>query len=351
VFPGFGFSVTAKRNTKDFEKPEGDIVQTEQRALDVITFGETMLRLSAPGCSRLEETDTLDVRIGGSESNTAVALARLGMRAAWWSKLPANPLGRRIENEIRRWGVDTSGMLWDESPQARAGLYFLDFGLPPRGIDVYYDRAQSSASKITALEVDAQKIAEARLLHLTGITPALSPYCAKAVLRAMHIAKESGTLVSFDINYRSRLWPPETARQELGPLFSQVDLLLCPLGDAKTVFGIAGEGIAVAKELRDHAEVEAVVVTCGEAGAAVCTEKGAFQVDALVSPHIIDRVGRGDAFNAGVLMGFLQNDLKLGAQYGAAMAALKQTMPGDILLSNRAEIDAALAAERAAIQR
>src|ERR1041385_7478328 len=104
------------------------------REYDVLTFGETMLRLSAPGFGRLEEADTLEVRIGGSESNTAVALARLGLRAARGGKLAANPLGRRIENEIRRWGVDTSGVLWDESPGARAGLYFLDFGLPPRGI-------------------------------------------------------------------------------------------------------------------------------------------------------------------------------------------------------------------------
>src|ERR1051326_1244397 len=137
----------------------------QDRALDVVTFGETMLRLSAPGFSRLEEADSLDVRIGGSESNTAVALARLGLRAAWWSKLPDNPLGRRIENEIRRWGVDTAQVVWDGSPDARAGVYFLDFGLPPRGIDVYYDRANASASRITAAEVDPALIARARLLQ------------------------------------------------------------------------------------------------------------------------------------------------------------------------------------------
>src|SRR5579862_6975429 len=148
------------------------------RVWDVVTFGETMLRLSPPGFGRLEEAVTLDVRIGGSESNTAVALARLGLRSAWWSKLPANPLGRRIENEIRRWGVDTSGVIWDEDAGARAGVYFLDFGVAPRGIDVFYDRAASSASRLTAEEVTEARIAGARLLHLTGITPALSPSCA-----------------------------------------------------------------------------------------------------------------------------------------------------------------------------
>lgn len=323
----------------------------QERALDVITFGETMLRLSAPGFSRLEEADTLDVRIGGSESNTAVALARLGMRVAWWSKLPENPLGRRIENEIRRWGVDTSHMRWDDSPDARAGVYYLDFGLPPRGIDVYYDRANSSASRITALEVTPSQIAGARLLHLTGITPALSPYCAKAVARALQLAKEHRVLVSFDTNYRSRLWSAETARRALEPLFACVDLLLCPQGDAGTLFGLTGSGEAIAAELRELYDVKSVVVTCGEEGAAAMIDSGPITVPACPSPHVVDRVGRGDAFNAGVLMGFLKGDLKLGMEYGAAMAALKQTMPGDLLLSSRAEIEAALSPATGGIKR
>ena len=321
------------------------------RVWDVVTFGETMLRLSAPGFSRLEEADTLDVRIGGSESNTAVALARLGLNVAWWSKLPRNPMGRRIENEIRRWGVDTSGVLWDDSPTARAGTYYLDFGLPPRGIDVYYDRADSSASKISAIEVDAELIARAKLLHLTGITPALSPYCAKAVARALGAAREQGTKVSFDTNYRSRLWSSDTARREIEPLFSQIDLLLCPRDDAKTLFGLTGTGAQIAVELHELYKVGCVVVTCGEDGAAASSAAGVVQVPACDSPHVVDRVGRGDAFNAGVIMGFLREDIALGMRYGAAMAALKQTMPGDLLLSTRAEIEAAMAPTTVGIQR
>lgn len=321
------------------------------RTLDVITFGETMLRLSPPGFGRLEEAVSLEVRIGGSESNTAVALARLGLRVAWWSKLPATPLGRRIENEIRRWGVDTASVLWDHSPAQRTGLYFLDFGLPPRGIDVYYDRAASSASRITAIEVDAERIASSRLLHVTGITPALSPYAAKAVTRAVAVAKERGALVSFDTNYRGRLWTAEAARAEIEPLLASVDLLLCPQGDAKTLFGITGSGAQIASALRDRYEVQAVVVTCGEAGAAASTADGEIEVEATVSPHVVDRVGRGDAFNAGALMGFLEGDLRRGMRYGAAMAALKQTMPGDLLISSLAEIEAALQSDRGSIAR
>ncbi|HLK60696.1 MAG TPA: sugar kinase [Chthonomonadaceae bacterium] len=318
-----------------------DEAKMAERAFDVVTFGETMLRLSAPGFSRLEEAVSLDVRIGGSESNTAVALERLGLRAAWWSKLPANPLGRRIENEIRRWGVDTSGVIWDETPGTRAGLYFLDFGVSPRATDVYYDRAASAASRLTALEVDATRITHARLLHLTGITPALSPYCAKAVTRAMALAKEAGMRVSFDVNYRSKLWTPAEARQGLEPLLGQVDLLLCPQSDAALLFEIHGNGPDVARELRERYGVQVAVVTCGGEGAVACDDAGDWAATPYALGQVVDRVGAGDAFNAGILMGYLQDDLALGLQYGTAMAALKHTMPGDLLLSTRAEIEAA----------
>ncbi|HZP81120.1 MAG TPA: sugar kinase [Chthonomonadaceae bacterium] len=325
--------------------------QQTERAFDVVTFGETMLRLSAPGYSRLEEAVTLDVRIGGSESNTAVALARLGLRAAWWSKLPANPLGRRIENEIRRWGVDTSGVIWDTEPTARAGLYFLDFGVAPRGIDVYYDRARSAASTLTPEEIDADLIAQARLLHLSGITPALGPSCAQAVTRAIERAKAAGTLVSFDVNYRAKLWTPEEARKTLEPLLPRVDVLLTPLSDAAAIFAITGSGPEVAREFRQRYGVGVAVVTCGGDGAVACDDRGDWAAAASPLNEVVDRVGAGDAFNAGVLMGYLQGDLALGLEYGATMAALKHTMPGDLLLSTRAEIEAARAGSSSGIRR
>ena len=324
---------------------------TSTREFDVVTFGETMLRLSAPGYSRLEETDSLDLRIGGSESNTAVALKRLGLKVNWWSKLPDHPLGRRIENEIRRWGVDTSGTIWDDSPEARAGLYFLDFGVPPRGIDVYYDRAHSSASKITAQEIDESRIGSSRLLHVTGITPALSPYAAKATVRAIEIAKSNDSLVTFDINYRAKLWSASAARQTLEPLFSKIDLLLTPLEDAERLFGITGDGASVAKEFRERYEIETVVVTCGGDGVFAKDSKGEYSAKPFPLKHVVDRVGAGDAFNAGLIMGYLESDLQKGLEFGMTMAALKHTMPGDLLLSTRAEIEAAMKGGLASISR
>lgn len=322
-----------------------------ERKFDVVTFGETMLRLNSPAFGRLEEAVTLDVRIGGSESNTAVALARLGMRSAWWSKLPANPLGRRIENEIRRWGVNTESVLWDDSPDARAGLYFLDFGLPPRATDVYYDRAASSASRITAIELDSSPIQDSRMLHLTGITPALSPYAQKAVSRALSVAKAAGTAVSFDVNYRSKLWSAAKAREVLEPLLPEVDLLMCPLADAALLFGIAGDGAAVAREFRERYGIGTAVITLSGGGALACNECDEIATTPFPLTQIVDRVGAGDAFNAGLLLGYLDNDITLGLRYGTAMAALKHTIPGDLLISTRKEIDAAVAGSASGISR
>ena len=326
----------------------------QNRVYDVATFGETMLRLAAPNCGRLEDAVTLEVRVGGSESNTAVALARLGLKAAWWSKLPANPLGRRIENEIRRWGVSTDAVIWDDAPDCRAGLYFLDFGAPPRGTDVYYDRAASSASRITAIEMDGPNvpISQARLLHLSGITPALSPYALKACSRAIQAAKESRTAVSFDVNYRAKLWTPQRAKEALEPLLSGVDLLMCPITDAATIFGIEGSGTGVAAEFRERYSIPAVVITMGGEGVAAVDANGCeHSAQPFPLTQIIDRVGAGDALNAGVLMGYLNGDLGEGLRYGMAMSALKHTIPGDLLISTRQEIDAARAGSTGGIKR
>ncbi len=322
------------------------------RPFDVITFGETMLRLAPPAFGRLEEATTLDVRVGGSESSTAVAVARLGLRVAWWSKLPENALGRRIENEVRRWGVDVSGVRWDAEAGARAGLYFVDFGVAPRSTEVTYDRADSSINRVKLHDFDLEALASARLLHLTGITPALSAACAEAVEFLIQQAKSANVAISFDVNYRSRLWEPGDAQKTLSRLLKYgVDILLCPLTDAATIFGIEGGGPDAARELKKRFGAKSVVVTCGGDGAAACDDRGDWAVNAFALGPVVDRLGAGDAFNAGVIMGWLQNDLPLGLQYGAAMAALKHTIPGDLLLATRAEIEAARAGESFGIRR
>lgn len=336
-----------------------------------------MLRLSPPGQDRLESAVTLDAHVGGSESNTAVALARLQLRVAWWSRLPDNGIGRRIENDLRRWGVETSQVIWDSALSARAGLFFVEFGGPPRGTEVLYDRAHSSASQITVEDVKEDLIARSRLLHLSGITPALSTDCAEAVATAITFAHRHQVRISLDVNYRARLWSPEEARRGLEPLLAQVDLLFCSQNDAKIVFQVAESGtkagqdvfqpreapqttqgnpagIATARVLQQRYGVETVIVTCGEQGVAACDSRGEYALPAQTLPVYDDpqyRVGSGDAFNAGALLGYLQGDLLLGLEYGVAMAALKRTLRGDMLIATRREIEAARSGERATLRR
>ncbi|MFX1450186.1 MAG: PfkB family carbohydrate kinase, partial [Promethearchaeota archaeon] len=176
---------------------------------DVISFGETMIRLSPPNFERLENAFSLDLRIGGSEANVLIALARLKLKTSWYSKLTDNPLGRRIENEIRKWNVDTH-IIW--TAQSRVGLYFLEFGSKPRPSKIIYDRKNSAISTITKSELDWKYLESTKLFHTSGITVALSNSCREVVSSILDFCKSKNIITSFDINYRSKLWTVEDAR-------------------------------------------------------------------------------------------------------------------------------------------
>lgn len=320
---------------------------TETRPIDVLTLGETMVRLVPKGFTRLEDAHELECRIGGSESNVAVALARLGVSVAWISKLPRNPLGAMIEHRIHGFGVDTSRVVWEE--EGRAGVYFIEPGAPPRPARVLYDRANSSASRLTPGEIDWDGLAAVRHLHLTGITPALSRSCQETVARARAEARAHGCSTSFDVNYRARLWSPAAARQALEPLLAGVDLLITPVADAQLLWDLPADGEAVAAALRERFGARVGAVTMGAAGA-LCHDGGVRTV-ASFPVREVDRVGAGDAFDAGLLFGFLRGDLDLGMAYGMAMAALKHTIPGDEFIATREEVEALLAGSSLEIHR
>lgn len=303
---------------------------------DVITFGETMLRLSPPSHGRLEEATTLDFRIGGSESNTAVGLARLGRKVAWWSRLPDSPLGRKVAMLVGRWGVDTSHVLWTES--GRVGVYFIEFGAPPRPHQVYYDRADSAISQLAPDMVDWDQLDRARHLHITGITAALGEGCALAVAHAASEARRRGLTVSLDVNYRSKLWTTDKARETLIPILRDVNLLFCPMGDAAQVFGITDSPARVARALQQKYRVHSIVVTGSPEGVAAVHGDQTLRSDNTRAMEV-DRIGSGDAGNAGILHGYLDGDLQKGLRYGSAMAALKLTVPGDELIVTRQEIE------------
>jgi 2-dehydro-3-deoxygluconokinase len=307
-----------------------------------------MVRLSPPGHARLEEATTLECRTGGSESNVAVALARLGLRVAWLSRLPENALGRLIERRLRSLGVDTAHVLW--AAGGRAGLYFIEPGAMPRPTRVLYDRAGSAASEMEPEAMPWEIVRAARHLHLSGITPGLSDSCRAVAARAIAEARRASATVSMDVNYRARLWSPAKAAAVLGELLPSVDLLISTAVDLEILFGIAGEPEAVATAARERFGVKVAVVTLGAAGACLADSEGCHRETCYPAAEV-DRVGAGDAFDAGLLFGYLRGDLRAGLAYGLAMAALKHTIPGDEFVGSLAEVEELIASGHGDIHR
>jgi 2-dehydro-3-deoxygluconokinase len=316
--------------------------------LDVVTLGEAMLRLSAAPGETLEAAPALEPRAAGAEANVAVTLARMGFRAAWISRLVDDPLGRRIAGEIRRHGVDVSAVVWTR--EGRTGLYFLEHGAAPRGATVYYDRAASAFAAITPEEIDWTFARGARWAHVTGITPALGPGCAAAAGRLIEEVRRAGGRIAFDVNYRRKLWSPSRARAVLDPMLHGVDLLIITQNDARDVLGLDGPPEEQAAQAKARWRARAAVVTAGAEGAYLAADG-----DTVAEPAIpgveVDRIGRGDAFAAGLLWGALDDDLRAGLRYGVALAALCQTYHGDVAWATREDVAAVIAGARPRIAR
>ncbi|WP_253736624.1 bifunctional 2-dehydro-3-deoxygluconokinase/2-dehydro-3-deoxygalactonokinase [Halohasta salina] len=317
---------------------------------ELVTFGETMLRLSPPAGQRIETEGGFDAQIGGAESNVAVAAAGLGVASTWLSKLPANPLGRRVVRVLRGHGVDPV-VAWDDSETARLGTYYLERGADPRGTDVVYDRAGSSITTVATDELDRSVLDGADVFHTTGITPALSEAAAETTADLLSAAGEAGATRSFDLNYRSKLWSTAEARSQYESLFEAVDLLFAPLRDARSVLGYEGDAESIAYRLADDYDLETVVVTRGEAGSLAYTD-GELYEQGIVDGETVDAIGTGDAFVGGVLAELLAgSDIDTALSYGAAAASLKRTLEGDVLVTSRGELEAVLDASTGGISR
>lgn len=314
-------------------------------SLELVTIGETMLRLTAPPGFGLENAPHFLVHTAGAESNVAVMLSRFGHRTGWVSKLVNDALGRRIAHDIRAHGVDTSRVVW--VPAGKTGSYYLELPLKPRTGRVIYDRSGSAASQLGVEDVDWEYVESARAIHLTGITPALSPNCQAVVAEALARARRRGALISFDVNYRSRLWPSERAAHTISELLAAgLSVLFCTADDASTLFGATGPAAQAASRLKHLFPCDVAVVTSGDRCAAVTSEKS-FEAEGYPI-EALDRVGSGDAFAAGFLHGYLQGDVGAGLQYGMALAALKHTFFGDVPWIGPVEAQALISGDRSA---
>jgi 2-dehydro-3-deoxygluconokinase len=311
---------------------------------DVLTLGETMLRLTPPAPLRIQQTTTFNVFIGGAESNLAVGLCRLGFKVGWISRLTDNPMGRLIAGTLAGYGVDTSHVIWTEHD--RVGTYFVEEGKAPRASRVFYDRANSAMANMTLHDLPAHlfKRDEGRLLHLTGITPAIG--AGKVAWEAARMARAAGWKLSFDVNYRSKLWSPDAARQECQPFMQVADLIFISRDDAKLIYGTES-----VETLAKQYPKATLVMTAGSDGSYACEPDGEVYHQPMMPAEEAERIGGGDAFDAGFLYGYLTTEgddrMATALRWAAAVAALKYTIVGDMPLVDRADAETLVKGDKA----
>ena len=318
------------------------------RRVQLVTLGEAMLRLSVRRGDRLEDAPAFDVHVAGAEANVAFAAARIGLRSAWVSALPANPLGHRVAATLAAAGVDTSLVHWVEG--GRLGLYFVEMGAAPRPIGVVYDRAGSAIAQATPELFDWEAIADTEFMHLSGITLGLSASCSDIAVRAMQEARRRGAMVTFDVNYRQRLWTSGAAATAVRSIAPLVDVVICTAEDARDLFGAGGEPETALTTLRADLAVDTAVLTLGSAGAIASLGSETARRPGYVV-ETVDRVGAGDAFVAGLIWGLRDGSIELGLERGLAMSALKMTLHGDLFRLDAGDVTSLLAGDRREVGR
>jgi len=324
----------------------------------IVCFGELLLRLTAPGRELLMQTPRLDVVVGGAEANVGIGLANLGHRVSMVSAVPDNALGRAAVQFVRGQGADTSGVQYRDG---RMGLYFLTQGAGLRASDIVYDRADSAFANAPADAFDWKTLLSgATMLHLSGITPALGPATAQAALQVARAAKELGVAISFDGNYRARLWEAwdSDPRAVLTELVGLADTMFGNHRDVSLLLGkqFSGDGADRRREAAEAAfaafpNLKRIASTARHVddadrhriAARVDTPERGYQTEEVVVAGIIDRIGGGDAYAAGILHGVLSGqDLEGTVASGLALTCLKHSLPGDASLFRQADIDAFL---------
>jgi len=323
----------------------------------VITFGELMLRLQPYNYERFVQADHVEFTFGGGEANVAVSLANYGLDAAFVTKLPAHQIGQSAVNSLRRYGVDTSQIVRGGD---RVGIYFNEKGASQRPSICIYDRAHSAIAEASPEDFDWDRIFDgADWFHFTGITPALNPELAKICEMACISAKRLGLTISCDLNYRGKLWTREQARETMTRLCEYVDICISNEEDAKDVFGIVAEGTdvtagklnregyrSVAAQLADKFGFRKVAITLRESisasennWSAMLWDQGECYFSKSYHLRIVDRVGGGDSFGAGLIYAMLYGmDSQDAVEFASAASALKHSVEGDYNMVSAEEV-------------
>ncbi len=328
----------------------------------IVTMGEIMLRLSTPNNEKFIQADEFDINYGGGEANVAVSLANYGHEADFVTALPENPIGECAIAALRKYNVGTKNIA---RTGKRVGIYFLETGSAMRASNVVYDRADSSIATAKASDFDFDKIFEgADWFHFTGITPAVSDAAAELTESALKAAKKHGVKVSCDLNFRKKLWSSEKAQKVMTNLMQYVDVCIGNEEDAEKVLGFkpgntdvtSGElelsgYVDIFNQMCDKFNFEYVISSLRESHSASDNGWSACIMDGKsrefyhsrkyhITP-IVDRVGGGDSFAAGLICGLVDGkDMKAALEFAVAASALKHTIPGDFNLVTRSDVDA-----------
>ena len=322
-----------------------------KKEFDLLSMGEIMLRLSPPDNERITRGSTFSKQAGGADLNSATGAAMLGLRCGIISKLPANDLGMYIKNNVRLSGVSDDYLVYDADSDARLGVYYYENGAYPRKPRIVYDRKNASMNKISVEDYDERLYSAARCFHTSGITLALSPQVCETAVEMIKRFKAQGTMISFDVNFRGNLWTGAEAKACIESILPYVDIFFCSEDTARLTFLKEGDAKSIMKSFTEEYPISIVASTQRIVhspkrhtfGSIIysASEDRFYEEAPYADIEVVDRIGSGDAYISGVLYGLLakEGDYQRALEYGNAVSALKNTIPGDLLCTDLKEIE------------
>jgi len=323
---------------------------------DLVSFGEVMLRLSPPDKEKISQSEVFEKNCGGSEFNVASGAANLGIRSAIITKLPKSKMGHFIVRRIRYGTVSDDYVVWDESDTKRLGIYFYESGVYPRKSAVVYDRAGASVCSLKLSEIPDEIYEKTRMFHISSISLALGESLRQTAIEVIKRMKAHGVAISFDVNYRAALWSEDEARELIKTILPLVDILFVSEETSRRMMQKQGTLDEIMKSYADEYGCKIVATTRREAvsptrhnfGSRVYCDGKFYEEPHYKNIEVIDRVGSGDAYVAGVLYGILAGkSIEESMSYGNALSAIKNTVSGDMSISSIDEVESVIRSHRA----
>lgn len=323
---------------------------------DIIGLGEVMLRLSAPNKEKISQSESFDKNAAGSELNVVSGAAMLGVRSALVTKLPSNKLGHFMRNKIRYGNVSDDYIIYDDSPSKRLGIYYYESGAYPRKSSVIYDRAGSSVCSLSLDEIPKDIYSKTKIFHVSSITLAVSDTLRNTAIEMIKRFKEAGAAISFDVNYRATLWSEDEARAVCESVFPYVDMLFVSEETSRRMLRRTGTLEEIMRGYSTDYGCRMVATTRREVisptrhnfSSKIFFENKFFEEEPYNGIEVIDRIGSGDAYLAGVMYGMIKHsNIRRALEIGNALSAVKNTVNGDMSASSIDEIEGVIHAHQA----